>query len=115
MVVQALGYVASLLVFCAFYMRTMLPLRYMVIASNVAFISYGIPLALWPVIVLHVLLLPPNVVRRVQMRRMLASIHAAPRGEVDVHSRVSYMKPERYAQGTLLFRVSDSAAAPGGA
>jgi hypothetical protein len=104
MVVQALGYFASLLVFCAFYMRTMLPLRYVAIASNVAFISYGVPLALWPVVGLHVLLLPLNVLRLFQIRRMLASLRATPKGEVDVQSLVSCMRMERHAQGAVLFR-----------
>jgi CRP/FNR family transcriptional regulator, cyclic AMP receptor protein len=40
---DAVGYVASLLVFCTFYMRTMLPLRVVAIASNVAFMIYGLP------------------------------------------------------------------------
>jgi len=38
-IVQALGYLASALVFAAFYMRTMLPLRMLAIASNVVFLA----------------------------------------------------------------------------
>ncbi|MDQ2802957.1 MAG: cyclic nucleotide-binding domain-containing protein [Pseudomonadota bacterium] len=48
------------------------------------------------------------VVRLFQIRRVLASIHAAPGGEVDVRSLISYMKPERHAQGTVLFRKGSS-------
>jgi CRP/FNR family transcriptional regulator, cyclic AMP receptor protein len=36
--VEGFGYLASALVFFAFYMRTMLPLRCVAIASNVAFL-----------------------------------------------------------------------------
>jgi hypothetical protein len=38
--VESLGYLAAILVFCAFYMRTMLPLRWIAIASNMAFLAY---------------------------------------------------------------------------
>ena len=38
---ELVGYLASALVFATFYMKTMMPLRAVAIASNVAFISYG--------------------------------------------------------------------------
>lgn len=104
MIVQALGYLASLLVFSSFYMRTMLPLRYLAIASNVAFIAYGVPLGLWPVVVLHALLLPLNLVRLFQIRRMLTRLRSAPASDLDLHPLIAAMKPERHAQGTVLFR-----------
>ena len=103
MLVQALGYLASLLVFSTFYMRTMLPLRCMAIASNVAFISYGVPLHLWPVVGLHSLLLPLNLLRLFQIRQMLQRFHAAQADELDVRPLIAAMKPERYTQGTVLF------------
>ncbi|HSP94384.1 MAG TPA: hypothetical protein VLU06_07520, partial [Thermoanaerobaculia bacterium] len=56
--VDAVGYVASLLVFCTFYMKTMIPLRSVAIASNVAFMTYGFAGRLYPVLVLHSVLLP---------------------------------------------------------
>ena len=46
---DAFGYVASALVLAAFYMRTMIPLRIVALCSNVAFLIYGIGLALTPV------------------------------------------------------------------
>ena len=38
---EPLGYIASALVFATFWMQTMLPLRVVAIASNVAFAGYG--------------------------------------------------------------------------
>lgn len=104
MIVQALGYLASLLVFSTFYMRTMLPLRYLAIASNVAFISYGIPLRLWPVVILHALLLPLNLVRLFQIRRMQQHFRAISANGVDIRPLIAAMKPERHGAGTVLFR-----------
>lgn len=104
MTVQALGYLASLLVFSTFYMRTMLPLRCLAIASNVAFISYGIPLRLWPVVGLHALLLPLNLVRLFQIRRMQQQFRETSTGGVNIHPLIAAMRPERYEEGTVLFR-----------
>ena len=40
--VELSGYLASALVFLAFYMKTMIPLRVVGILSNVAFMTYGL-------------------------------------------------------------------------
>jgi hypothetical protein len=60
MVSSFVGYLASALVLCTFLTRTMLPLRFVALGSNVAFITYGALLHLYPVLVLHCVLLPVN-------------------------------------------------------
>jgi CRP/FNR family transcriptional regulator, cyclic AMP receptor protein len=107
--VQGLGYLASVLVFCTFYMRTMLPLRYVAMTSNVAFIAYAIPLHLWPVVVLHALLLPLNLWRVMQIRTLLARIAAARNGDIDVRRLMSSFVAESHAAGEVLFRQGDAA------
>ena len=69
------AWVASLLVFSTFFMKTMIPLRVVGIASNVAFMSYalvglayGVFGRLYPILVLHACLLPLNVIRLRQVR-----------------------------------------------
>jgi CRP/FNR family cyclic AMP-dependent transcriptional regulator len=61
--VEAVGYLASALVLTTFCMRDMVPLRCVAIASNLAFIAYGVLADLGPVLALHLLLLPVNVGR----------------------------------------------------
>ena len=61
--IEAIGYLASALVLATFCMRDMVALRSMAIASNLAFIAYGVLADLSPVLVLHLLLLPVNVLR----------------------------------------------------
>ena len=51
---ELVGYLASALVFATFYMKTMMPLRAVAIASNVAFISYGYVGGMAPILILHV-------------------------------------------------------------
>ena len=68
--VQLVGYTASLLVFSTFYMKSMIPLRCVAIASNVAFLTYGYFSDLHPVFLLHTVLLPLNLFRLHQMRKL---------------------------------------------
>jgi hypothetical protein len=105
--VQSLGYLAATLVFCTFYMRTMVPLRCIAIASNMTFLAYGLPLGLVPIAVLHGLLLPLNVLRLFQIRAMLAKVRLARTSEIDVGPLLSSLALEKHAPGTVLFRKGD--------
>jgi hypothetical protein len=67
------GYVASGLVLAAFYMKEMVPLRIAALASNLAFIAYGLALGLTPIWLLHLLLVPLNGWRLVEAMRRLRS------------------------------------------
>jgi len=66
------GYVASILVFGTFYMKRMMPLRLTAIASNLAFISYAWAYGLTPILLLHGALLPLNIIRLVELRKLTA-------------------------------------------
>lgn len=58
---EHVGYVASALVLLTFAMKHMIPLRIVALASNVAFLTYGLGMQLMPVVVLHCALVPINV------------------------------------------------------
>jgi hypothetical protein len=66
-VIDGIGFAAAGLVLATFCMRSMSALRWMAIASNLAFIAYGYLGHLVPVLLLHVLLLPVNVYRVTQL------------------------------------------------
>jgi len=71
---QLLGYAAAACVFVTFYMKTMVPLRIAGIVSNVLFIGYGYMELAYPVLVLHVVLLPLNILRLHQMLRLIRKV-----------------------------------------
>lgn len=73
---ESIGYLAAALVLAAFCMRNIVALRWLAIASNLAFIAYGALAGLGPVLLLHLLLLPINLVR---LRGAAASLVRAPR------------------------------------
>ena len=64
-------------VFATFYMKTMMPLRAVAIASNVAFISYGYVGGMAPILILHVALLPLNLWRLHQTRQLVKKVRLA--------------------------------------
>jgi hypothetical protein len=57
---DTVGYLASGLVFAAFCMKDMMPLRLVSLCSNIAFLIYGLALGLMPVWLLHAVLLLIN-------------------------------------------------------
>jgi hypothetical protein len=64
---DVMGWIATGLTLVTFSMRAMLSLRVVGMAANVAFIAYGVAEQLYPVIVLHALLLPCNMIRYLQI------------------------------------------------
>ena len=61
--VDAFGYAASIFTLATFAQRTMLPMRWLAVCANFSFIAYGALGMYMPVLVLHLVLLPINVVR----------------------------------------------------
>jgi hypothetical protein len=107
--VELIGYLASLLVFSTFYMKTMMPLRSVAIASNVAFITYGYLAGLYPVFLLHVVLLPLNVWRLYQMRKLLARVRQAAKGTYSIEALLPFMTKANLKTGDVLFRQGETA------
>lgn len=64
---EAIGWIAAVLTLLTFSMRSMRALRLLAIAANVSFIAYGAVAAVTPVLVLHLLLLPCNLLRLYQL------------------------------------------------
>jgi hypothetical protein len=67
-----IGYFASAMVLLTFVTKDMRRLRLIGILSNVAFIGYGALCWLPPVLCLHLVLLPVNVVRLMELHRASA-------------------------------------------
>jgi hypothetical protein len=107
--VDLAGYLASLLVFCTFYMKTMIPLRAVAIGSNVVFMTYGLAGHIYPVAVLHAVLLPLNVLRLQQMRLLIRRVREASRGHMADDWLIPLMSHEKFPAGHVLFRAGDPA------
>ena len=106
---EVIGYIASVLVLTTFYMKTMIPLRYCAIASNIAFIAYGFLDRIYPVLVLHLLLLPLNVKRLVEIRHLIRDIKQASAGGFSFEAMIPFLTKRTFRAGQTLFRKGDRA------
>jgi len=107
--VELLGWGAGALVLTSFYLKTMIPLRTVAIASNVAFAGYGLMAGALPIVVLHCVLLPLNVARLLQMRALIRRVKRASRGNLSMDMLVPYMNIRTLAAGSKLFDRGDYA------
>jgi CRP/FNR family transcriptional regulator, cyclic AMP receptor protein len=108
--VQLVGYAASLLVFSTFYMKTMIPLRCVAITSNVAFLTYGYFAGLYPVFLLHVVLLPLNVFRLNQMYRLKERLRRSlEQRDLSLEWMLPFVKRESFKGKEPLFQKGDAA------
>lgn len=104
------GYVASALVFATFYMKTMLPLRLVAMASNVAFLTYALIEGLTPIAILHAMLLPLNALRYLQLRELMSQVAAAAKaGDFSIEAILPLMRRRPFRAGETLFVKGDPA------
>jgi CRP/FNR family transcriptional regulator, cyclic AMP receptor protein len=88
-------------------MRTMLPLRIIAIGANLLFIAYGALAGVYPNLVLHLLLLPCNIYRLVEIQKMTRRVRRARSGEFDVGWIAGLLPARHFADGAVLFRKGD--------
>src|ERR1700748_3917576 len=82
---ELLGYAAAACVFVTVYMKPMVPLRIAGIVSNFLFIGYGYAVDAYPVLFLHLILLPLNVLRLHQMRKLIRQIEEATKQDLNLN------------------------------
>src|SRR5271156_557883 len=107
--IELVGYLASALVFATFCMKTMMPLRVAAICSNLAFMVYGFYGHVHPVLFLHVILLPLNVVRTAQLAYFVKRVENASKGDLSIDWLKPFMKPAGRRAGETLFCRGDIA------
>lgn len=107
--VEILGYMASGAVFITFWMKTLISLRVIGIASNVLFFAYGLSADLNSIMLLHSLLFPLNCLRLFQALKLKRRIHDMAHSEYDVNSLVALMTEQRFSKNSFLFKRGDIA------
>jgi len=110
MIALASAGVASALLLAGSFVKTMVPLRWLGLGSNLGFILYGAFFPHLPMLVLHTLLLPVNLYRLIEMIRLTRRVNAA----ADVKDTSGlwlrpYMKRRKLKAGAVLFRRGDQA------
>ena len=116
MTMEVLAWVAAVLVFACFFMKTIVPLRLFAIASNVAFIGYaalgiheGIFSKVVPIFVLHIALLPLNIVRLSEVHALVKSVRGMQETDLPYDFLLPFLSRKRHAAGTVVFRKGEPA------
>jgi CRP/FNR family transcriptional regulator, cyclic AMP receptor protein len=102
--------VASGLVVAASFVRTMIPLRWLAVGSNLGFLLYGALAPSLQMLALHAVLLPINLWRVAEMARLTRRVKAtaAARDTSGLWLR-PYMRSRRRRSGHVLFHKGDVA------
>jgi hypothetical protein len=103
------GYLAALLVFLTFYMKTMVPLRIVGICSNVAFVTYAWLGDLHPILILHMILLPLNCIRLREMLRLTREVRVVTQGDLNMDWLKPFTSTRGFSAGDVLFHKGDIA------
>ena len=102
--------VAVALIVVSSFVKTMIPLRWLAVGSNVGFVVYGVLHPSIPMLALNALLLPINVVRAVEMVRLTRRVRAAAGNRDGTGIWLKpYMVRTKRKNGDILFRKGDTA------
>lgn len=102
--------VAGVLQISSSFVKTMVPLRWLAVCSNVGFLVYGVLHPQWVMALMHGVLLPINCVRLGEMRRLTRRVRAAT-ASADLSGLWlrPYMKSTKHKAGDIIFRQGDEA------
>jgi CRP/FNR family cyclic AMP-dependent transcriptional regulator len=109
--VDVAGYLGAAFTVATFSMKTMLRLRIAGLAANAAFIVYGLLGQVYPVLFLHLVLLPLNLLRLRELLRIVQGMRKASAGGFSVEWIRPFARYRRLAAGELLFHRGDHAEA----
>jgi CRP/FNR family transcriptional regulator, cyclic AMP receptor protein len=102
--------VASALILAGSFVKTMIPLRWLAVGSNLGFIVYGALFPSLPMLVLHAALLPINIYRVREMIQLTRRVNAAAAAQDSSGLWLRpYMKRRKLQAGAVLFRKGDLA------
>lgn len=107
--IDVVGWAASAAVLATFCMNTMVPLRVLAIVSNVLFCAFGAVAHIYPVLILHAILMPVNVTRLVQIWRLVRGMQAANNADLSIQALLPLMTPRTYKSGEVLVRKGEHA------
>jgi CRP-like cAMP-binding protein len=100
--------VASGFVLVSTFVKTMIPLRWLAIGSNIGFVAYGAIHPSYPMMLLHSALLPINIYRLAEMVRLTRRVRqVTTEGKLSAVWLKPYMRAKKMKAGTVIFRQGD--------
>jgi CRP/FNR family transcriptional regulator, cyclic AMP receptor protein len=99
----------SLFSVATYAMKTMIPLRILALGSNLFSAAYGFDQAIYPMLVLHLVLMPINSYRLYEMVNLVRRVKKSSRSGFDMKWLKPFMSRSSARAGEVLFRKGDSA------
>ena len=100
--------IAGAFVLVSTFVKTMIPLRWLAIGSNIGFVAYGAIHPSYPMLLLHSALLPINLYRLAEMVKLTRRVEAVrTEGELSPIWLKPYMRAAKLRAGTVLFKQGD--------
>lgn len=105
----AFGFVGAALMLASYMMKSMLPLRVVALVACVFLVVYGAFFSALPTLLLYAALIPINIKKTLQIRKLVASIERAKADEPVSKWLLPHMTRRTAAAGTTLWRQGDEA------
>ncbi len=103
------GFIASAFVVAGYTMRTMIPLRIFGILTNVVLITFSVVHHHYPVMALHLILLPLNVYRLREMLLLVREVKKSVNSDLSMAWLKPFMTERKSKAGEILFYNHDKA------
>ena len=103
------GYLGAALIVTSFLVRTMIPLRAFSAGSNICIIVYAFLTREYPTLALNFVLLPLNVLRLIQMVKLVRRVRESAQGDRTMEWLKPYMRRRHCSGGRFVFRKGDVA------
>lgn len=97
------GLIASAFVVAGYTMRTMIPLRIVGIITNIVFIFFAMVHHNYPIVALHVILLPLNIYRLREMLVLVRNVKRSINSNLSMNWLKPFMTERRCRAGEVLF------------
>jgi len=108
-VVMLIAAAAVILNIIGYLMKTMIPLRLVAMVTNCLFITWSSLAAVYPTLILNLILLPINALRFWQMKRLIRQVNEAANGDLSMDWLKPFTTKRHFTAGTALFNKGDPA------
>lgn len=109
LIADAAAIAGIMLTVVQFWMKTMIPLRFMGIVTNVLFLIYSSLAWIWPTFILNCIVLPLNAWRLHEMRDLIRRTQTASETGFDMSALQPYMTGRTVRKDEILFQKGDAA------
>ena len=108
-IANAAAIAGILLTVVQFWMKTMIPLRFIGIVTNVLFLIYSSLAWVWPTFVLNCIVLPLNAYRLHEMRELIRRTQRASNSDFDMSALEPFMSKRTVRANEILFQKDETA------